>query len=903
MPVTDYKLTIDSKDVNKVLKSVEGRFVKLEKAGNESMKKVGSSGLSMGNVLSGAVGGAFVALAGAALNFGTQAVSAFANVVKSSVSAANTFDVTRRKFISIFEGREGEADAVMDFISQRASKLGLDMNEALSISRSFIPDVRGAEDPLGTIENLLVAVRGLTEEDPAQGIAGARIAIDEAMSGSLSSLRRRFEFTKAELDIVKASQVELGEVAGTVEGLNKVLARRGFDIGALKGSFTQNLGEMQFALGKLQVDMGKPIAEEMNESMMDLNKLLTENSDDFQLIAASIGDVVGEVVDFIGSGLVNFLEGIDPSKIQDMVDAFHRVVIQLEILSGLTGEGGFANKFLDAITWLLDKTATLTERFTQLNAILGAFEKGGGLAGILSAEGDTFTDKLTNVIKGSEEIKESFLQTSEALEEGAKKEAAYTETAEARAAAQKVSSEASLAEAETSLKAGDAAETQASALEQLGVSEEKLTDIQEESVKNLKDRLDLEMKFSQERADLHRKSLEDIEDIERNHQQDILESGGELNRDSRDMAQKHTADRAGIEKDRTRKLLDVELQYQRQLEDIQRQTSRDLESAELSQDALAFVDTLRQQEISEEEAGVTKERGEEGAGTEFEQAREDLQVAQELERQTLMKGYADRLEDLHLQLEQEFIEQRIADERASEQQTITEQRRTDAQAEKEAERLQKLTEGLDAEVAAVVMAEAQKLQSVETAAAQMTSALQSVADQAAAVATAAAQATVRGTRGEREDAGLGSGAGAGTPAAQAAQRRRQEFLERINKANVAQGRSGVSVPTPSGTPLYLPLARRARGGPVGAGQPTIVGELGEELYIPPASGSIIPNDQLGAFVGAGAGGNTSNTEVNFQPTFELSNPAVLSPEQAAATRAIASAVATEMFTRVMGGTS
>ncbi len=898
MPVTDYKLTIDSKDVNKVLKSVEGRFVKLEKAGNESMKKVGSSGLSMGNVLSGAVGGAFVALAGAALNFGTQAVSAFANVVKSSVSAANTFDVTRRKFISIFEGREGEADAVMDFVSQRASKMGLDMNEALSISRSFIPDVKGTEDPLGTIEDLLVSVRGLTEEDPFQGIAGARIAIDEAMSGSLSSLRRRFEFTKAELDIVKASQVELGEVAGTVAGLNKVLARRGFDIGALKGSFTQNLGEMRFALGKLQVDMGKPIAEEMNESMMGLNQLLAENSDDFQLIAASIGDVVGEVVDFIGSGLVNFLEDIDPSKIQDMVDAFHRVVIQLEILSGLTGEGGFANKFLDAITWLLDKTATLTERFTQLNAILGAFEKGGGLAGILSAEGDTFTDKLTNVIKGSEEIKESFLQTSEALEEGAKKEATYAETAEARAAAQKVSSEAALDEAESRLKAGDAAETQASQLEQLGVSEEKLTDIQEESVKNLKDRLDLEMKFSQERADLHRKSLEDIE---RNHPQDILESGRELNRDSRDMAQKHTADRAGIEKDRTRKLLDVELQYQRQLEDIQRQTSRDLESAELSQDALAFVDTLRQQEISEEEAGVTKERGEEDAGTEFEQAREDLQVAQELERQTLMQGYADRLEDLQLQLEQEFIEQQIADERAFEQQAITEQRRTDAQAEKEAERLQKLTEGLDAEVAAVVMAEAQKLQSVETAAAQMTAALQSVADQAAAVANAAAQATVRGTRGEREDAGLGSGAGAGTPAAQAAQRRRQEFLERINKANVAQGRSGVSVPTPSGTPLYLPLARRARGGPVGAGQPTIVGELGEELFIPPTSGSIIPNDQLGAFVGAGASGNTSNTEVNFQPTFELSNPAVLSPEQAAATRAIASAVATEMFTRVMGG--
>ncbi len=898
MPVTDYKLTIDSKDVNKVLKSVEGRFVKLEKAGNKSMKKVGSSGLSMGNVLSGAVGGAFVALAGAALNFGTQAVGAFANVIKGSVAAANQFDVTRRKFISIFEGREGEADAVMDFVSQRASKLGLDMNEALSLSRSFLPDVKGTEDPLGTIEDLLVGVRGLAEEDTFQGVTGARIAIDEAMSGSLNSLKLRFEFTKTELDIIRAAQAELGQVTGTVEGLNKVLSRRGFDIDALKGSFTQNLGEMQFALGKLNIEMGKPIADKMNRSMEDLNGLLKENSDDFNLIAASIGDVVGEVVDFVGSGLINFLGDIDPSKIQGLVDAFHRVIIQIEILSGITGEGGFSNKFLDTITWLLDKTAMLTERFMQLNAILGAFEEGGGLAGVLSAEGDTFTDKLTNVIKDSEKIKESFLQTSDALEEGAKKEAAYADAAEARKAAQEENTDAALAQAEAGLKAGDAADSQASALEKLGVSEEKLTDIQEESVKNLKARLDLEMKFSQERADLHRKSLEDIEDIERNHQQDILESGRELNRDSRDMAQKHTADRAGIEKDKTRKLLDVELQYQRQLQDIQRQTSRDLESAELSQDALAFVETLRQQEISEEEAGITKERAEKDTGIEFEQSLDDLQVAQELERQTLMQGYADRLEDLQLQLEQEFIEQQISDERTLEQQAITEQRRTDTQTEKEAERLQKLVEGLDAEVAAVVLAEAQKLESVETAAAQMNAALQSVVAQAVAVAQVTA-ARARTGRGMQEGAGLGSRSQDAPPMTRAQQIHARAARIRKEERDAREG--NIKIPTPSGLPLHLPLISRATGGPVGAGQATIVGELGEELFIPPTSGSIIPNDQMAAFLSNQNGGTTSMSEINFQPTFQLSNPAVLSPAQAAQTQAIASTVATEMFTKVLGG--
>ena len=41
------------------------------------------------------------------------------------------------------------------------------------------------------------------------------------------------------------------------------------------------------------------------------------------------------------------------------------------------------------------------------------------------------------------------------------------------------------------------------------------------------------------------------------------------------------------------------------------------------------------------------------------------------------------------------------------------------------------------------------------------------------------------------------------------------------------------------------LNERAEGGPVEAGQPYIVGELGKELFVPDVSGNIVPNDQLG----------------------------------------------------------
>jgi hypothetical protein len=63
----------------------------------------------------------------------------------------------------------------------------------------------------------------------------------------------------------------------------------------------------------------------------------------------------------------------------------------------------------------------------------------------------------------------------------------------------------------------------------------------------------------------------------------------------------------------------------------------------------------------------------------------------------------------------------------------------------------------------------------------------------------------------------------------------------------------------------------ASGGPAKAGQPYIVGEEGPELFIPKASGTVIPNGQTTAMMGAGMGGGT-NVTYNIQavdaPSFQ-----------------------------------
>ncbi len=51
----------------------------------------------------------------------------------------------------------------------------------------------------------------------------------------------------------------------------------------------------------------------------------------------------------------------------------------------------------------------------------------------------------------------------------------------------------------------------------------------------------------------------------------------------------------------------------------------------------------------------------------------------------------------------------------------------------------------------------------------------------------------------------------------------------------------------SGGGTYVPpdIGRRAAGGPVTAGRPYLVGEAGAELFVPSASGTIVPNSQMG----------------------------------------------------------
>jgi hypothetical protein len=67
----------------------------------------------------------------------------------------------------------------------------------------------------------------------------------------------------------------------------------------------------------------------------------------------------------------------------------------------------------------------------------------------------------------------------------------------------------------------------------------------------------------------------------------------------------------------------------------------------------------------------------------------------------------------------------------------------------------------------------------------------------------------------------------------------------------------------SGIATFLgapPIPGRAMGGPVSSGSPYVVGEQGPELFVPHASGTIVPNNKMGGG-GASSGGVTVNYNI------------------------------------------
>jgi hypothetical protein len=71
----------------------------------------------------------------------------------------------------------------------------------------------------------------------------------------------------------------------------------------------------------------------------------------------------------------------------------------------------------------------------------------------------------------------------------------------------------------------------------------------------------------------------------------------------------------------------------------------------------------------------------------------------------------------------------------------------------------------------------------------------------------------------------------------------------------------ITNPLAEGISAALRIPFKAMGGPVSSGSPYVVGEKGPELFVPHASGTIVPNNKMGGGSGSGGGSVTVNYNI------------------------------------------
>lgn len=874
--MADYELSAQLNDdqVLAALKRIDANVEKLAKNGEEAFKRMEAGGTKSAKSL-GVLTGASTAVTQKIIEMGSAAARTFGEIVKGAVDSAKALEVTEQSLIGIFQGNEKAALGALKRIREESIRLGVDLTE---LAPAFLPKVEDL-DQFAKIGEL---VAGLANLDPAQGAAGARLALSEALSGDVTSLRRRFEI---DTDPIKQAQAELGELDGLLVGLEEVLRSRGQDFETLGNTAAVTFGQTQAIAEDVQKTLGEPILDALKEDLRELNQFFIENKDSIDIIAGSLGDLLADIADFGGDQLLNFTEGLDLEAIQNLVLDLQNLLAIIEAYAEFREQRPLAGAFdgvRERIPDFIDMKTAVTA-LIQVIALLDAAVVGSieGLKGYADIAGrllsgdlsfSDLNDELLSLGRNVEGAMAESLRGATDTLDGMNQAMAENEQRLAdRTAAVKEDTSAGEALADSLLGEKQAAEDAAAAADEYTEAQDKLNaaraefDTEKEragadlALKQQRELLDAEIGFAQKREDNARKNAQAIQDIYRKNQQQISNAARDLSRNEEDIARNGARSQIEIEQEAASRRVGIETDFRRELQRIRDRFDFDAQEAIRQNDAIAFLRIQRQKDFELQAASEQREEDIQDAEQQAVDQRQALQQQLQYQIEDARIANQRKLEDLRLSLEAELQEQRIRYGREVQEAQIAEQRKreelrkTFQQQQQDFDtywnrRLQDLQQKYQREIEITQRYEAQ---------------LAKIRSQARANARRAADEETtqrmienndeRGDRGSRS--GRSSSLGNQTPS------------------------SGYT-PNPTGSPAAaLTGAGRRFGDYTPGGIDFLVGEAGPEIVRLPVSGNIIPNHRL-KFNPATASQvtniNTRSTNLNLEAMMNL-----LSPQQLA----------------------
>lgn len=804
-----------------------GRFVATGTKGSKTLGvSIGAlaSPLGLATAGVGALSAAFVALA-------AVATKAFIDITAGGIALNKEAEITRIALVQIFEGNEKAADAFIDTIGDLAVKLGTSRQELTGFAKGILPDVGTVGGTAELLENVIILGK-----DAGARIDDIRRTLEGALVGDFVGFQDVLNIPPPTIKKIK----ELAKEIGNAEAITAVLGDRIQDQGLSIEAFADTLDTLEnkftAQFQNFQKILGESPFEELKEEAQSFLVILDEQGDKIGFVAEAFGDLAANVIDFVGSNINEFIAALDFEAIERLVDSFNLALSAGQLVLDVLFELPDTQSGIEQTTIALIKTQAALEKVAELAAkakvalqatfilakaafqITTQQDFGGAIETLKELEDVVSFENQEEAAKNTEAAFERYEQRIKSINEAQDKR---RDTSDDATQADIDAGEAILANKNALDELAEAQAEAATAQEEIA---EKTADLEEDRQKRLTDiarkeaqkRFDDEVKNAQKREDIARKNADSIEDIFRKQDQAIADASKDLSRDEQDIARKGAQERKQIERDAANERVEVERNFRQELQDIQRKFNQTAQDAERTNDAQAFLQAVRardeQIEVAKQERGVSLEDVGRGA----EEQRSDLKerLAQEVEDGKIAN--ARKVEDLQARLNQELEAQAIKNERDLEQQAIQEQRQQEkrdlaaqrtledferTQAEKEA----KLNESLEKQFALIEAAAQKELELLA----------QTESEKTKIVSEAAKQ---------REDA-----------------------LRRV-----AETEEAVSERSPTGRRSTDVLARLERGptrglmggAGVSAGESVVVGEGGPEVFTPPQSGFIIPNQAM-----------------------------------------------------------
>jgi hypothetical protein len=743
----EFRGDLDVKGIRKGFKEIEGDLDRIEARGTQAFTNVGKKGrqevrqlgfalqrMGIGGVA--AFGEIFAALGPIGIAIGAIvistlalikvfktlaniAINTFKTVVSAGVEAAQEMEIAGAQFRAVFRGNAEAAEAALNRVLKLSKEVGQNL---VGVSRAFLPEVEN----LDQLEEILKIAAALAQFQPEQGILGARIALQEFLSGETRSLRRRFEVPQADIDRIKEAFDTRG-IGGAIEELNNFLDRTGRSLDDLADTSSVAFNRMREGFRQLAGVFGEPIVDAAKEELDDLNATFNDLEPTLRIIADAAGEVVGQFVDIIGTEIQSFIENIDFNNIIEFIIALQNVAESFGIMigqldAGAVAGGGF-NGFIAGLTDLLfgleaqflNVALSIAETREQLS---GFAEVGGKAAGVAEKITDIFgkgvglssggnpallparggLEALEKGLGLTEKIAEGIADTdgkiqdiNEAIAESAERRkqfaidiaAAFANIGQDDTSGEDVANDIRTEDkallklletlgliAEAEKEAGEAREEfQAKAAEKAIKIE---TDYQREI-------LDIRIANARRFLDIEEKTLQKFEDLRIEFASRLRDAQTDQERDLEDIARRQARKKLDVEKDLNDDKIDIEKDYLRRLEEIRRRFDFDANEAIRANDAIAFLRIQRRLAFELNEAKINRDEDIEDAKTAAERKRQALQDtnAQEIEDANITNKR--KLEDLNKWLGEQTDAINLWNEREHERRLLRwEQERADA---------------------------------------------------------------------------------------------------------------------------------------------------------------------------------------------------------------------------------